>query len=90
MTWTRFAPQRSRNWRVLRGHIQPGARIMPFREERLERSGASCAKMSAFFWWTAWAAATDRPGGTDVSYTQNWPHEPLVRNQPTAGPSCGA
>ena len=38
--------------------------------------------MSAFFWWTAWAASTDRPG-TDVSYTQNWPHEPLIGNQPT-------
>ena len=40
--------------------------------------------MSAFFWWTAWAASTDRPG-TDVTYTQNWPHEPLVGNQPTGG-----
>jgi len=40
--------------------------------------------MSAFFWWTAWAASTDRPG-TDVSYTQNWPHEPLIGNQPTGG-----
>jgi nitric oxide reductase subunit B len=38
--------------------------------------------MSAFFWWTAWAASTDRPGG-DVTYTQNWPHEPLIGNQPT-------
>jgi nitric oxide reductase subunit B len=38
--------------------------------------------MSAFFWWTAWAASTDRPGGT-VTYTQNWPHEPLIGNQPT-------
>jgi nitric oxide reductase subunit B len=40
--------------------------------------------MSAFFWWTAWAASTDRPGG-DVTYTQNWPHEPLIGNQPTGG-----
>jgi nitric oxide reductase subunit B len=40
--------------------------------------------MSAFFWWTAWAASRDRPG-TDVSYTQNWPHEPLVGNEPTGG-----
>src|SRR5690349_7345637 len=29
-------------------------------------------QMSAFFWWTAWAAAAERPG-EDVSYTQNWP-----------------
>ena len=41
-------------------------------------------EMSTFFWWTAWAASTDRPG-TNVSYTQNWPHEPLIGNQPTGG-----
>ena len=39
-------------------------------------------EMSSFFWWTAWAASTDRPG-QDVSYTQNWPHEPLIGNEPT-------
>jgi len=39
-------------------------------------------QMSAFFWWTAWAASTNRPG-QDVTYTQNWPHEPLIGNQPT-------
>jgi len=41
-------------------------------------------KMSAFFWWTAWAASTNRPG-QNVTYTQNWPHEPLIGNQPTGG-----
>ncbi|WP_337176478.1 nitric-oxide reductase large subunit [Paludisphaera sp.] len=39
-------------------------------------------KMSAFFWWTAWSAAANRPGDY-VSYTNNWPHEPLVGNRPT-------
>jgi len=39
-------------------------------------------QMTAFFWWTAWAASTDRPG-TDVTYTQNWPHEELIGNRPT-------
>lgn len=39
-------------------------------------------EMSAFFWWTAWAASTNRPGST-VSYTNNWPHEPLISNTPT-------
>ncbi|RJQ58125.1 MAG: nitric-oxide reductase large subunit [Desulfobacteraceae bacterium] len=39
--------------------------------------------MTAFFFWTAWAAATERPG-TGVTYTNNWPHEPLVGNLPTA------
>ncbi len=41
-------------------------------------------EMSAFFWWTAWAASTNRPG-TNVTYTQNWPHEPLIGNEPTGG-----
>ena len=40
-------------------------------------------QMSAFFWWTAWAASTNRPGES-VTYTQNWPHEPLIGNEPTA------
>lgn len=39
-------------------------------------------KLSAFFFWTAWAASSDRPN--DIStYTNNWPHEPLIGNRPT-------
>ena len=41
-------------------------------------------KLGAFFFWTSWAAATNRPG-TSVTYTNNWPHEPLVGNTATAG-----
>ncbi|MDQ7989675.1 MAG: nitric-oxide reductase large subunit [Candidatus Dactylopiibacterium sp.] len=41
--------------------------------------------LPAFFFWSAWAAATDRPGETHLSYTSNWPHEPLVDNVPTTG-----
>lgn len=37
--------------------------------------------MGAFFWWTAWAAATERPNGS-VTYTNNWPSEPLIDNRP--------
>ena len=40
-------------------------------------------KLVAFFFWTSWAATTERPG-LRVTYTNNWPHEPLVGNQPTA------
>jgi len=36
--------------------------------------------LTAFFFWTAWAATTNRPGETELSYTSNWPHEPLVGN----------
>jgi nitric oxide reductase subunit B len=39
-------------------------------------------KLTAFFFWTSWAAATERPGST-VTYTNNWPHEPLIGNRPT-------
>ena len=42
---------------------------------------AQAQQMADFFWWTSWAASTDRPG-TDVTYTQNWPHEPLIDNNP--------
>lgn len=38
--------------------------------------------LSAFYFWTAWSAATNRPD-SNISYTSNWPHEPLVGNQPT-------
>jgi nitric oxide reductase subunit B len=40
--------------------------------------------LSAFFFWTAWAASTDRPG-ENKTYTNNWPHERLVGNVPTSG-----
>ena len=38
--------------------------------------------MMAFFFWTAWSASTNRPDDT-ITYTSNWPHEPLVGNVPT-------
>jgi nitric oxide reductase subunit B len=44
---------------------------------------ARAKALSAFFFWSAWAAATNRPDDT-VTYTSNWPHEPLIENRPTA------
>ena len=41
-------------------------------------------QLAAFFFWTAWAAATDRPGA-NASYTNNWPYEPLIGNTATPG-----
>jgi nitric oxide reductase subunit B len=38
--------------------------------------------MNAFFFWAAWACGTERPGST-ITYTQNWPSEPLIDNRPT-------
>jgi nitric oxide reductase subunit B len=40
------------------------------------------AAMTAFFFWTAWSTVTNRPG-EEVTYTSNWPSEPLVGNTPT-------
>ena len=37
--------------------------------------------LTAFIWWTSWSAVTERPGKT-ISYTNNWPHDPLVGNTP--------
>ena len=39
--------------------------------------------IAKFFFWTAWASAAKRPG-IEASYTNNWPHEPLVGNRITA------
>ncbi len=39
--------------------------------------------MNGFFFWAAWACGTQRPG-SDVTYTNNWPHEPLIDNQPSS------
>jgi nitric oxide reductase subunit B len=38
--------------------------------------------VTAFFFWTAWACATERPG-SNVTYTHNWPAEDLIDNKPT-------
>ncbi|MFB2979362.1 nitric-oxide reductase large subunit [Microseira sp. BLCC-F43] len=36
--------------------------------------------VTAFFAWTAWAAAANRPNAP-FSYTANWPHDDLIGNQ---------
>ena len=40
-------------------------------------------KLGSFFFWSSWAASTNRPG-EEISYTSNWPHEPLIDNRPTS------
>ncbi|MGI8670380.1 MAG: nitric-oxide reductase large subunit [Aridibacter sp.] len=39
--------------------------------------------MTSFFFWTSWASAANRPNNT-ISYTSNFPSEPLVDNVPTS------
>ena len=41
---------------------------------------SSLRNLAAFFFWTSWAASTNRPDDT-ITYTNNWPHEPLVGNR---------
>lgn len=53
--------------------IQKGAQSDP----------AKLRQLTAFFFWTAWASAANRPG-QNISYTSNFPSEPLVANVPTS------
>ena len=38
--------------------------------------------LTQFFFWTAWTASANRPNSV-ATYTNNWPHEPLIDNKPT-------
>ncbi|MDO5687432.1 MAG: nitric-oxide reductase large subunit [Neisseria sp.] len=40
-------------------------------------------RLTDFYFWTAWAASTERPD-SEATYTNNWPHEPLIDNRPTS------
>jgi len=39
--------------------------------------------LNAFFFWASWSTVTNRPDQA-ISYTSNWPSDPLVGNTPTA------
>ena len=60
---------------ALRGQYAMSAGSVPEADDRVA--------LASFFFWTAWSAATDRPGEQGLTYTSNWPHEPLVGNAPT-------
>ncbi len=61
-------------YRETREHYAMKEDTLPSAERR--------AQMAQFFFWTAWAAATERPD-SEATYTNNWPHEPLIDNRPT-------
>ena len=42
---------------------------------------AEAHALTAFYFWSAWSAVTNRPDDS-ISYTSNWPHDPLVGNTP--------
>ncbi|KGO99758.1 nitric-oxide reductase large subunit [Novilysobacter defluvii] len=41
-------------------------------------------QMTAFFFWASWATGTERGDDTGLTYTHNFPHEPLIGNTPSA------
>ena len=60
--------------------------LQPLRKAYAMKNGtvlepANRKALTAFIWWSSWAAVTERPGKA-MSYTNNWPHEPLVGNTP--------
>lgn len=51
-------------------------------QKNAQSDPAKLRQLNSFFFWTAWASAANRPGNT-ISYTSNFPSEPLVGNYPT-------
>lgn len=52
-------------------------------QKNAQSDPAKLRQLNSFFFWTAWASAANRPGNT-ISYTSNFPSEPLVGNYPTS------
>lgn len=48
-----------------------------------QQDQAKLRQLVSFFFWTAWASTANRPDNT-ISYTSNFPSEPLVGNAPTS------
>ena len=60
--------------KVTREHFAMKDNTLPSLEARKD--------LAKFFFWTAWTASAERPN-THATYTNNWPHEPLINNVPT-------
>lgn len=86
------SPERAQAIRQVAAHIDglfgTDPKLATLREQYAMTEGtlpaaADRAALTAFFFWSSWAASTDRPGEAGLSYTSNWPHEPLVGNTMT-------
>jgi nitric oxide reductase subunit B len=66
--WTEYFAQPQLNRGLLFKHIKDPKELQ---------------QLTAFFAWTAWASASNRPGKT-FSYTNNFPYDPIVGNMPTS------
>jgi nitric oxide reductase subunit B len=51
--------------------------------ENVIKDPARIKPLLDFFFWTSWAAVTLRPGD-NITYTNNWPAEKLVGNEPSS------
>lgn len=51
-------------------------------QKNAQSDPAKLRQLNSFFFWTAWASVTNRPNNS-ISYTSNFPSEPLVGNVPT-------
>lgn len=40
-------------------------------------------RLADFYFWSSWISSAERPG-TTATFTNNWPHEPIIDNKPTA------
>jgi nitric oxide reductase subunit B len=71
---------------VLEGSTPAGEalRVQYAMPVKAKLSAEEAHAVEAFYFWTSWSAATNRPG-ENITYTSNWPHEPLVGNTPTSG-----
>jgi nitric oxide reductase subunit B len=65
--WTEYFTQPVLNRGLLINHIEDPKELR---------------QLTAFFAWTAWASASNRPGKS-FSYTNNFPYDPTVGNTPT-------
>src|SRR5688572_17257431 len=52
-------------------------------QKNAQSDPAKLRHLNSFFFWTAWASTANRPNNT-ISYTSNFPSEPLVGNVPTS------
>ncbi|NQE61293.1 nitric-oxide reductase large subunit [Caulobacter sp. RHG1] len=86
-----LSADRAQAMRQVRGHYETllgsDPSLEKLREQYAIANGAvkdqtRRTAISAFYWWSAWAAGTERPGQT-ITYTANWPHEELIGNRPT-------
>ncbi|MDL2718002.1 MAG: cbb3-type cytochrome c oxidase subunit I [Acidobacteriota bacterium] len=81
-----FSPAEAAAWVIQKGEWAAyfsGAKPAPGLPAKYIRSPGELEDLNSYFAWAAWATVANRPG-KNYSYTNNWPYEPAVGNQPSA------